>query len=686
MRLLSCLTATGVTLALAASLPACSGEGESNTGDTPADTGELDEPGAPEDTDPGNPDDPGDSDDPMIPDEPDEPDEPMGPSPGAGEGDALDTSPATELDLLFVIDNSVSMGDKQQILQESIAPVVARLAKTGLHDIHLGVITTSIGGHGASVCSRGEPNVNSASGFWDNDDQAYLIPHKRPQVVTQGEPTSAFPEGAGFLAWNGGTESELWAFESDLEEHLVAAGENGCGFEAPLEAWYRFLVDPEPPTEIILDDSQRSVSTGVDETLLAQREAFLRPGGLVGIVIVSDEDDCSAMDGGSYYNNAGFGYLTSNVVPSTFNLPVATSVCEANPNDACCFSCLQKHDPPVGCESYASECDGTPSPVLTSEEDRANLRCFDQKRRFGVDFLYPTDRYVDALTQYEIINARTGEVADNPLLRGAGSNAATSRETSRVFIAGIVGVPWQDVATPETLDSPNANELLDARELGERNVNAGGELVSRFELMLGNPGLPETSKRCEEDLPGCGVRPTLPYDPFMISSITPRIGTHASGDSFPTQNPISGDAIVAANSNDPRANNINGHEADHGSFSNSFGGPANDDLQFACTFPLSTPRSCDSAIGGCDCYDEPSRNSPTCQPPTGGIAGTTQYYAKAYPAPRIITVLSQVPDQAVVSSICPKVLAGDPESPSFGYNPTFEALFAKFNATIAATQ
>ena len=33
---------------------------------------------------------------------------------------------------------------------------------------------------------------------------------------------------------------------------MAAAGENGCGYEASLEAWYRFLVDPEPPSAVQL--------------------------------------------------------------------------------------------------------------------------------------------------------------------------------------------------------------------------------------------------------------------------------------------------------------------------------------------------------------------------------------------------------------------------------------------------
>ena len=71
--------------------------------------------------------------------------------------------------------------------------------------------------------------------------------------------------------------------------------------------------------------------------------------------------------------------------------------------------------------------------------DPVNLRCFDQKRRFGIDFLYPTDRYVNGLTD-PLVATRDGSMVDNPLYTG-------NRSPDLVMMAGIVGVPWQDVAT-----------------------------------------------------------------------------------------------------------------------------------------------------------------------------------------------------------------------------------------------
>src|SRR5690606_37540731 len=105
---------------------------------------------------------------------------------------------------------------------------------------------------------------------------------------------------------------------------------------------------------------------------------------------------------------------------------------EENPNDACCYSCIQPD--PSGCGE--STCPPGP-PSLAAHEDRANVRCFDNKRRFGIDLLYPTQRYVDGLSKSMVVDSQTGQQVPNPLLTG--------RQPDLIFFAGIIGVPWQDI-------------------------------------------------------------------------------------------------------------------------------------------------------------------------------------------------------------------------------------------------
>src|SRR5690606_15391482 len=131
--------------------------------------------------------------------------------------------------------------------------------------------------------------------------------------------------------------------------------------------------------------------------------------------------------------------------------------------------------------------------------------------------------------------------------------------------------------------------------------------------------------------------------------------------------PITGDPIVVASSLDPRANAINGHEVDHSLVEpNRYpdGGPARDALQPSCLFPLEVPRDC-TTEEDCICADEPSRNRAICQPPAGGEASPTQYFASATPAPRILQVARDFGANALVGSVCPKNATGiDPSDPS----------------------
>src|SRR4029078_13389472 len=119
-----------------------------------------------------------------------------------------------------------------------------------------------------------------------------------------------------------------------------------------------------------------------------------------------------------------------------FHLPRARQECETNPNDPCCRSCGQASP---GCPADPMF---TTSPVLSDTEDDINLRCFDQKRRFGIDFLYPIDRYTTALTS-AMVPDRGGNMVLNPLvadLNLSGSDASI-RDSQLIVLAGIVGVP-----------------------------------------------------------------------------------------------------------------------------------------------------------------------------------------------------------------------------------------------------
>ncbi len=589
-----------------------------------------------------------------------------------------------KIDLLFMVDNSTSMADKQEILQSAVPVLVKRLtspicvdavtgAPTGensnaglcqrgmpefdaIGDIHVGIVTSSLGSHGGSgVCT-------STAGGATPNDRAHLLGTARP-AGSNADPRRVFDVArtwnkAGFLAWDvagrdhppGIADPEV--FKATFQDLIAASGEQGCGYEASLESWYRFLVDPEPPSNVTRSASKRTVRgsalltnpdgtticSGCDMELLAQRKAFLRPDSLLAIVMLSDENDCSIRDDGD-----GWFVASSIDGRDAVRMPRATAVCAKNPNDPCCRSCIQDEAlPPAGCAPLRDDAVCGATPFWDDVGDPVGLRCFAQSRRFGFDLLYPVERYVKALTERALTLESDGKTqVTNPIY--AASPGVSARDPSQVFLAGIVGVPWQDIADDASLRGPGLN-YLSAKELLAKG---------RWAALLGEPAQSP---------------PVLPSDPFMIESIEPRAGI----------NPISHDAIVPASSTSPTASPINGHEHQLSV------DPGDADLQFACTFPLTTPRQCSPKDDNCDCADPGAENSPLCQPPTGGPATTRQSYAKAYPGTRHLAVLKGLSEQGIVASICPKLtVSANPDSdPSYGYNPAVAAIIDRLKSAL----
>ena len=113
------------------------------------------------------------------------------------------------------------------------------------------------------------------------------------------------------------------------------------------------------------------------------------------------------------------------------------------------------------------------------------------------------------------------------------------------------------------------------------------------------------------------------------------------------------------------------------------------DLQYACIFPLATPRDCSALnpeVDHCDCYpgvlDRPlCEQTPGVSPP-----GTTQYWAKAYPALRELQVLKDYGEQtghSIVTSICARNVT-DPTRPDYGYRPAISAMVDRMKEGLGA--
>ncbi|MEP7127082.1 MAG: hypothetical protein ABJE95_39480 [Byssovorax sp.] len=562
---------------------------------------------------------------------------------------------SSKVDLLLMIDNSRSMADKQEILGAAVPDLVQRLANppcvdangapapqqpqspleacpagtmrvaAPVLDIHIGVISSSLGGHGSDACSvtgdvqscPGQPNIS-------NNDAGHLL--SRADACSGA--TIPTYQNEGFLAWDpaqklsppgeasAGDLNGKAGLIPSFRDLVVGLGQVGCGYESQLESWYRFLIEPSPYQTIIIE-AGKATQMGIDTVLLQQRANFLRPSSLLAIVMLTDENDCSVKESGQFY----YAVQQQNPQDSKkkFHLPRARKECATNPNDPCCKSCGQ------AAPSCPADQGCTTSPTLSDAEDDINLRCFDQKRRFGIDFLYPLDRYTSALSSPMVPDFQ-GNMVPNPIFSDLNPSDGDSviRTPSLVVLAGIVGVPWQAIARDPgdvTKGFRNAGEMT----VPDASGNTGWDNV------LGDP-----------------ASYVAPKDPHMVESSKPRPGL--PGPASP-----------------PNADPISGHDYSI----------ANNDLQYACVFPLTKPRDCSApGVTSCDC--SANSDNPLCDP----MNPTIQVRAKGYPGLRELAVLKGVGAQGVVASVCAAQVTA-PTQPDYGYRPAMAAIAAALKPHLA---
>ncbi|MEM1034115.1 MAG: hypothetical protein AAGN82_27505, partial [Myxococcota bacterium] len=493
---------------------------------------------------------------------------------GGEGGDERPPARAERVDLLLVIDNSRSMADKQEILALAIPSLLRSLTNPrcvdadgvisptqpldGLSpcpagsertfppvtDLNVGVVTSSLGGRGSDACSDDA-----------GDDRGRLV---RRAPGNTGDVNTYLD--LGYLAWDPLAartppgERNGSNLETNLRGLLLGAGQLGCGFEATMESWYRFLVDPDPYATVEVENGE-ALLVGTDDVLLDQRRAFLRPDSLLLIVSLSDENDCSVRDGGVFY------LATQIRTPNgdAFRLPRARAACDEDPNDPCCRSCGQAPGP--GCDTSEDKCEEGP---LTQDEDRVNVRCWQQKRRFGLDFLQPISRYVDGLTE-PVVADRNGNLVPNPIFSdlNPADEISNVRDERLVLMTSLVGVPWQNIARRDAAGDPDLLAGRDAAGEPRGAFQSAAELIANdtWDLILGEP----SRYFSDED--------AFPTDPHMLESTLPRTG----------QNPLTGDPIAP-----PGA--LVGSNAINGTEYTTNGA----DLQYACIFRLLSPRDCNA--------------------------------------------------------------------------------------------
>ncbi len=373
---------------------------------------------------------------------------------------SIEQSTIDKVDVLFDIDNSASMGDKQAYLAQAIPDLVNRLVTpncvktvngvttiTGVsgldgsctdpmsnaefspvHNLHLGIVSSSLGARLGDRCpSTGADSTQMLAGGATiprhNDDQAHLLNRSADPTTLSNYTESPLADAPGpfdFLDWfppaatspnNVGVANPTAPalpeiatppmLQSDFQKLVVGVHQFGCGIESQLETWYRFLIQPDPYGSLaIVPPTMLGIAqwVGVDTTILQQRADFLRPDSLVAIIVLTDEND-SEVDVRSF---SGTGY---NFMAQGFNPPRGTSICLTDPKNAACTSCF------FGGNANDSECKKGPHDDKADPTDWGadlNLRHVHEKQKYGVSVQFPIERYVIGLTSPKVPN-RDGE-------------------------------------------------------------------------------------------------------------------------------------------------------------------------------------------------------------------------------------------------------------------------------------
>jgi len=583
-----------------------------------------------------------------------------------------------KVDLLFAIDNSRSMADKQDLLAQAVPDLMKRLVTpncvddqgnvtgttsdgtctTGkaefqpVHDLHIGIVSSALGGRGSDACSPDEKDTGNVNKI-HNDDQAHLLVRA---TAAETDSPDASPNN-GFLAWYPDTPknvghtpptrpvTDAGKLGNDFADMVIGVKEFGCGFEAQLESWYRFLVQPDPYATIERPaNSTKASLNGIDTTIIQQRHDFLRPDSLVAIIMLTDEND-STVDplavggqGWAYENSTFPGSKTGGGAARGTSQCDAPAGKETGPNDPKCTSCgfNQTPDDP-NCQKSGGYYD-------LNTEDPLNERFFHMKQRFGVDPQFPIQRYINALTNPKVPD-RNGEHPGgsanyagqtnciNPLFA---TNLPTSADASDgdklcnltkgprgkelIYFAVIGGVPWQ-LLLKDPSDPAHSEFATDVSD--------------KWISILGNDPL-------NYDFGGA--------DPHMIESIEVRPGLAP---------PTSSDTADA----------YNGREWDTNKA----------DLQYACTFQLPKPRDCSlpQFTNACDCNAGRKVNPPLCASATS----TQQVRGKAYPTIREFSVVRAIAAQGIIASLCPRSL--DLNNADYGYRPAVRVIVDRLKNALA---
>lgn len=174
----------------------------------------------------------------------------------------MPVTPNRDLDLLFLIDDSVTTPEFQNPLAMAVPALLDALDVDGqLPGLHIGVATSDLGTTGSDDPDHPAPTIGQVG-------NGGCAGHgKDGELITSGAMV-ADPFVIDEVDAGGTRRTNYQGTLEQVLPQMIRAGGGGCGFEQHFAAIRRALTNP-------------------------RNAGFLRPSAQLGIVILADEDDCS---------------------------------------------------------------------------------------------------------------------------------------------------------------------------------------------------------------------------------------------------------------------------------------------------------------------------------------------------------------------------------------------------------
>lgn len=259
----------------------------------------------------------------------DRPLRPLRPCTLAGSAGRLEVTPVESVDLLFMIDDSGSMREEQEKLRRELPRMVTALLTGDLDQdgerdgpnvssLRVGIVTSDMGVGGVS----GIPGCGTAGPVYDAERAHYgddgVLRRASRETLVDGTPgydcdldADSVPDSVAlaqlpeYLTFGGGDED---AHDEFLRRVACFAnvGTGGCAFEQPLESVLKAVTPPSESGALLggafhhaAGEIERSFGHGRGTDVVdadAENASWFRDDSLLAIVLVTDEDDCSASD------------------------------------------------------------------------------------------------------------------------------------------------------------------------------------------------------------------------------------------------------------------------------------------------------------------------------------------------------------------------------------------------------